>query len=748
MIRLFAITKRYDKKKVLNDFSYVFPDTGVYAVKGSSGCGKTTLLNIIGGLIEPTEGEVLYSEDIQCISENLVYIFQDNNLFDNLTVYENIKVLVNMGRFQMKEEELNEVLLRLSIEEYRNTKVLNLSGGERQRVSIAVALLRHAKVIIADEPFSSLDEDNSIKVLKILKELSAEHLIIFSSHNVYLIEQYCENIIDLENDSFTNGACEENTWCSKTENKHILSLKELFYFYHHILKSKKGLRIFSFFISLILLFALAFSFSMYGYSSKSVMARDIINRNADSFLIETKNETVNAGLKQLKSEEYNAELYERIVFTVSCESIEGYEEKEYNEFYTSYSAFGHAIKDDSLQDFEAGVTDYTLYMLRYYGIISFAKVADCLNQTINIHAGYKSYTLKIVEIYATAFSKMVAGDVNANGIGRSFSDSARGEFSDIRINTKTLYYFTEYSESVATKYSDTFKDFSDDSVLVSVSAQEGLTENHIRINRLYLDYLNNLHQKEYQTGDSLIISLRFVASAIGIERNFDFTFIIDEILEHGEPGYDVNNRYPMVLISVNLAERLAYECSRAVNCFESFYVKGFETKDDVEWIVGSALANDLDISYYGCGGIKLVLAKVESVQELSLYLVIFLLIISAFLIIFHVYTDYILNKKAFSILEIYGLRRLNELFILSLDNLFIMAGAFGVGALLTYFINKAYDGYLMSFGNLSQANLISTYRFAYTLYALLIIGALTFTAIFVGFLISLRRKNRSHIENV
>lgn len=165
----------YDgKKKVLKHVSAKFELGNMYVIVGSSGCGKTTMLSLLGGLDSPSEGEVLYlDENIEKTGlamhrkEHIGFIFQGYNLIDYMTPMENVELTSKLAPLPILER------LGLSKEEIKRN-VLKLSGGQQQRVAIARALASDADVILADEPTGNLDEDTAIEITNLLKECARE----------------------------------------------------------------------------------------------------------------------------------------------------------------------------------------------------------------------------------------------------------------------------------------------------------------------------------------------------------------------------------------------------------------------------------------------------------------------------------------------------------------------------------------------------------------------------------------------
>ncbi len=171
ILKCSGIRYAYDKKKaVLRGVSASFETGKVYAILGPSGCGKTTLLSLMGGLDEPTAGEILLDgENINKNGlayhrqHNVAFIFQSYNLIDYLTPAENVSLTSPLPPGPILEK------VGLTQEETKRN-VLKLSGGQQQRVAIARALASDAAILLADEPTGNLDEDTAAEITDILKE--------------------------------------------------------------------------------------------------------------------------------------------------------------------------------------------------------------------------------------------------------------------------------------------------------------------------------------------------------------------------------------------------------------------------------------------------------------------------------------------------------------------------------------------------------------------------------------------------
>lgn len=215
MIELKNVKKYFNRRKsneirAIDDTTLVFPDKGLVTLLGESGCGKTTLLNAIGGLDKVDSGEITVegnrmtrrtSGARDSIRNRYIgYIFQNFNLIEDETVYNNVALVLRMIGFRDKaavELRVMHILDRVGISRYRSRPVKMLSGGERQRVGIARALVKNPKVIIADEPTGNLDSANTLEVMNIIKAISREKLVILVTHERNIAEFYSDRIIEI-----------------------------------------------------------------------------------------------------------------------------------------------------------------------------------------------------------------------------------------------------------------------------------------------------------------------------------------------------------------------------------------------------------------------------------------------------------------------------------------------------------------------------------------------------------------------
>lgn len=222
MIEIKNVNKYFNKGKkneihVINDTSLTLPDNGLVALLGESGCGKTTLLNAIGGLDTVKNGQIfingkkITSHNVHSVDKirnlSVGYIFQDYKLIDDMSVFDNVALALKMIGIKDKKEvkeRVEYVLEKTGILRYRYRPASTLSGGERQRVGIARALVKNPDIILADEPTGNLDSKNSVEIMNIIKTISNDRLVILVTHERKLAEFYASRVVELVDGKVVN----------------------------------------------------------------------------------------------------------------------------------------------------------------------------------------------------------------------------------------------------------------------------------------------------------------------------------------------------------------------------------------------------------------------------------------------------------------------------------------------------------------------------------------------------------------
>lgn len=218
MIIVKNLTKVYKSKKAkicvaLNNVSFSLPSKGLVFVVGKSGSGKSTMLNLLGGLDSLTSGEINvfgnqlneYSEsELYSFRSNIVgFVFQDFHLLDDLTVADNVRLSLKLMA-EDDNERVEKALESVELLEYKDRYPRELSGGQQQRVAIARALVKNPDVIFADEPTGNLDSNTTEQIIKLIKEISKEKLVVVVSHNLFDAYEYADRIIELSEGRIIN----------------------------------------------------------------------------------------------------------------------------------------------------------------------------------------------------------------------------------------------------------------------------------------------------------------------------------------------------------------------------------------------------------------------------------------------------------------------------------------------------------------------------------------------------------------
>lgn len=197
------ITKKYKNKEVLSHLNFEF-DNKIYAFIGHNGSGKSTLMRIITGLIEPTQGEVIFYQNDKIIDYKKVkfgYLSQEFNAFKEFAVYEQLEYFAIMKKINKKvyPNEIKKVLVEVNLWENKDVKCKNLSGGMIRRLGIAQTLLGSPDIIILDEPVVGLDPDERMRFMEIIKSIQLDIPIIFSTHIIDDISSLSPEIIFFKN---------------------------------------------------------------------------------------------------------------------------------------------------------------------------------------------------------------------------------------------------------------------------------------------------------------------------------------------------------------------------------------------------------------------------------------------------------------------------------------------------------------------------------------------------------------------
>ena len=222
MLELRGIRKVYltggIKRAVLKGISINFRASEFAAILGPSGSGKTTLLNIIGGLDHYDSGDLTINEkstkkyrdkDWDAYRNHRIgFVFQSYNLIPHQTVLQNVRLALTLSGISKKESirRAKKALTDVGLEEHIEKRPSQLSGGQMQRVAIARALVNDPEIVLADEPTGALDSETSLQIMKLLKEIAKDKLVIMVTHNPELADRYANRIITLKDGEITSDS--------------------------------------------------------------------------------------------------------------------------------------------------------------------------------------------------------------------------------------------------------------------------------------------------------------------------------------------------------------------------------------------------------------------------------------------------------------------------------------------------------------------------------------------------------------
>ncbi len=240
MLQLVDIVKEYgteeNKVHALKGVSINFRSNEFVSILGHSGCGKTTLLNIIGGLDRYTSGDLIIKgkstkkykdKDWDAYRNHSIgFVFQSYNLIPHQTVLANVELALTVSGVSKSERtrRAKEVLNKVGLGDQLHKKPNQMSGGQMQRVAIARALINDPEILLADEPTGALDTETSVQIMGLLKEIAKDRLVIMVTHNPELAEEYSTRIVKLLDGEIVDDS---DPFDGKEKNYKIKDAKEL-----------------------------------------------------------------------------------------------------------------------------------------------------------------------------------------------------------------------------------------------------------------------------------------------------------------------------------------------------------------------------------------------------------------------------------------------------------------------------------------------------------------------------------------
>jgi len=205
IVRIEHLSHRYNVQWSVRDLNINIPSRGIYGLLGSNGAGKSTVMNILCGVINPTEGNIFIKgidarENPVSAKKHIGFLPQKPPLYNDLTVEE---YLIHCANIRLMPDakvksSVEDVMNICKIAHFRNRLLKNLSGGYQQRVGIAQAIVHKPALVVLDEPTNGLDPNQIVDIRGIIKEIAEERTVIISTHILSEVQATCENIIMLE----------------------------------------------------------------------------------------------------------------------------------------------------------------------------------------------------------------------------------------------------------------------------------------------------------------------------------------------------------------------------------------------------------------------------------------------------------------------------------------------------------------------------------------------------------------------
>ena len=227
MISVNKISKKYGKRYVFKNISFDIKDREKLLIIGPSGCGKTTLIRCLNGLNKVNSGNIFLNGvkinqiDDVTLKSKVGMVFQNYNLFPHLTVRENVALapkLLKMGSDEEIDDLVKKLLSKVNIINKIDSYPSKLSGGEKQRVAIIRALMEKPKILLLDEPTSSLDPQMKKEVLELISKLKDYNMtIIVVSHELNFVKDFSSRIIFLDNKTIISDDTVKGTFSSENE---------------------------------------------------------------------------------------------------------------------------------------------------------------------------------------------------------------------------------------------------------------------------------------------------------------------------------------------------------------------------------------------------------------------------------------------------------------------------------------------------------------------------------------------------
>lgn len=419
MIKITNLSKTYftdnDKVEVLKDVSISLPEMGFISLLGKSGSGKSTFLNILGGIDSYDKGSIIF-DDIEynqinstdydkLRAEMISFVFQEENLIQDFTILENLLFVQQDKSVEVIKKKLKEFDLVDKIDKFP----YELSGGEKQRIAIIRSLLKKSRILLVDEPTGNLDEESSSMVLKTLHEVSKQKLVVMITHDKEYAEKYSDKIYEIVNKQIISSTedmvihKEVNTGLNDIKSPKI-SIMNLIRICMKSLSNKKLRLVQYVFLLSITLFLLGLSYSTLFVNEYSIASNTFIDEGIEFIYLRTESDNY------FSMEDYNQcnvdvnceILFNDFSFYYKSSSGEPLFGANYSPFYSAVS-YEHNTKNILHGDYPDDlsnviISDYLAISFIESDILSGSDISDIVGQKL------PDTSIEIVGVYRTDYT--------------------------------------------------------------------------------------------------------------------------------------------------------------------------------------------------------------------------------------------------------------------------------------------------------------------------------------------------------
>ncbi len=435
MIEFKNVSYNYeDDTIILKNVSFELPNKGIVYLKGKSGSGKTTILNLIAGLEKINCGEICYNginiNKIKNYQSYISYVPSENALISFLDVKNNIL-------FSTDKKIDEKVLEKLNINDLLSKKVFELSGGEVKRVDIVRSIFNNQSVILLDEPFNSLDNENNCKILDIIKEISKSKLVIITSHKETIMENIADVVLLINNQNINIKIKNNDIYNERGKNNIVKKprKKEKIFIKNLLLNSRK--KVLSYIVIMSLCFLVLLTLININETKESLNVKLLIqNKLYTTYIYDDINDDV--VVQVYSNDNFRFDTIEQINTSIYYQNVKD------NLYIASINNFNY-LKDISgrlpQNDTEIIISKYFADCLKYYGII---KEDNILNKEII----FNDTVFKIVGIYNQNLDIFYALKSVSPGYKNSEISNLESMFYDGVVSKNIIYFTDSYIKSL------------------------------------------------------------------------------------------------------------------------------------------------------------------------------------------------------------------------------------------------------------------------------------------------------------